>query len=421
MIIGVVAVAAGYGLAMLYLWYSASEGMDRIAAMARPYALLKWDSVSANVGGSIAVDNLRVKPRGIDDEITAQRVIVRGTGIKALSDLVRRVRSGDLPKSLELSAEGVRLPVDGPLYRALQRRSGGRLWGTPLDDVACDGNASLETRVLDALDVRNLRMHLDVRVNLRRAARRMAVFLNMAVQGVAATSVDAYFKVEPQDSGEEYGLPTGSSAKVVGLQIHYADQGFNESRNYVCAAERDIPVDQFLSDHVAAVQTLYAHGGAPLPDALVARYREYATYGGDLRLTLEPAAPMAISRLATLDRQGFIDRLHPALVINGRSVNLAPARWFPPTAVAATAGTPETPSAPGDRKPRSPTFRALQPADLISHLGDTVRVTTSAGKTYTGVLAQADDRAVVVREAMKGGSVGYTVAMSDIDEAQVLR
>ncbi|PWG61581.1 hypothetical protein [Sediminicurvatus halobius] len=400
-----------------WLWYEAQRGMEQLAALAEPWAALEWEGVDTSVDGRVEVSGLTVTPRGVNDGLYVEQLTLRADGVRDLHTLSRRLSTGDLPAALTLSARGASLNVGDALYRRLNARAGGRLWGTPVDGLACAGVEDIRTTVFRTLDERYLEGDVELRLRLHRPSARLAMLLDVSLPEYGASTVDAGLQLSPQPLAEGGELALGDLTPVLsGLRVRYTDLGFNEARNYTCAARRDSDVDAFLDAHVAAVAARLGLEGGEAQ----ARYREFAHHGGDLQLDLTPQAAVPVADLPALPPPELTALFRGRASLNGRDVDLPVTAWLAPPpgddggATAAADG--ETARTPAPLR-----FQSVPAETLAEHVGRRARLSTYRGTRHEGVISAADDDDVTLENPLRGGVMRFTVELGEVRAAEVLR
>lgn len=401
-----------------WLWYEAQRGMERLAELARPWAELDWEGVDNGVAGSVEITGLTLSPRGLEDSVYVEQLVLRADGARDLHSLTRRLDGGDLPDALTVSAQDVTLNVGDALYQRLNRIAGGRLWGTPVDGLACGDVADVRTVVLEALDERFLEADVELRLRLHRPSARLAVLLDATVPELGASTVDASLELGagalPADGRID---PAALTPTLSALRLRYTDLGFNEARNYTCAARRDEDVEAFVDAHVAAVAAHLGLGGGHGPGGeALARYREYAVHGGDLQLDLTPQAGVPLADLPGLPASELAALFRGRASLNGRALDLPPAAWLTPAAEPAPADEAEAAAAAST--PRR--FRAVEPQALAEHVGRRARLSTYRGARHEGVISAADAGDVTLENPLRGGVMRFTVEIGEVRSAEVL-
>jgi len=412
------AAALAFAAARGWLWYEAQRGMERLAELARPWAELDWEGVDTGVAGSIEITGLTITPQALEDSIYVEQLVLRADGARDLHSLARRLDSGDPPDALTLSAQDVTVNVGAPVYRRLNAIAGGRLWGTPLDGLACGGAGDMRSVVLDALDERFLAADVELRLRLHRPSARLALLLDVTLPELGASTVDASLELGAGAVAQTGRIdPAALTPSLSTLRLRYTDLGFNEARNYTCAARRDQPVEAFVDAHVAAVG---AHLGLDPDEAAaaeaLARYREYAVHGGDLQLDLTPQAGVPLADLPGLPAAELAALFRGRTSLNGRALDLPPAAWLKPAP--ATAPDDETADVTAAAAPRR--FRAVEPRALAEHIGRRARLSTYRGARHEGLIGAADDNDVTLENPLRGGMMRFTVEFGEVRSAEVL-
>lgn len=400
--------AAAYAGTRYWIGYQAHEQLQTLGSLLEPYVGLSWEDVRGDLTGEVIVSGLIVTPKGDFDDVYIDRLILRADGLKDLAALARTLRVGQLPEYLQVTVRGAILRVGGRLHRAIERH--GELWGTPLDAAACQVDGNLGAVVMSALGHNTVEINGDLRWRLHPPTRRVSIMADISVADVGATTVDAQFDLA-RLSFEPQTWLSDLAPKLTGLRLRMADNGFIASRNHVCAARRDLSLDDFLAAHIEAVRSRYGRAGTPPGDILLQRYAEFARHGGDLLLDLAPLRPLPPGELLTALRQRDLTGISASLTINGRPIQAQPSRWYPPPA-------PEAASLqPASTTPRGP--RRVPAEALVEHVGSRAQIITSDGRAHFGVIESAGAERLTLRKALEGGYLDYRIPYATIETAEV--
>lgn len=392
---------AGYGGTELFYWYKANRTVEALAEAFSPVFDLHWDSVDRDITGDLRIERLIIQPKAFDDEIRIDQLTVRAADLPRLAALAQ----GRLPSSLVIRADGARVLVGEPLHRAIEERV--RLWGTPLDPIACGDVRELHSHVLRTLDRQDL--VADFTLNLRHHAPsgRFLASTDITMPGIATSSLETVFR----DAATDNDTALLSELRATNLRLRYTDSGFNESRNYVCAADTDRAVDAFIDVHTEAVRALY---GADADTADV--YRHYARYGGDLLVELTPSGSLTPGELfAGLDL-ATVAAMPMEVTLNGHALGIAGDTALPAAAISAVRRQTD----PAEPPPPEPRYVAVEPNRLIEHLGRPARITLADGDERRGILEEAEDGTLHLRRRLQGGTAAFPVPVTEINRAEVL-
>ncbi len=402
--------AAAYAGTRYWIGEQAHGQLQALGELLEPHVGLAWEDVHGDLRGEIVISALVVSPKNGLDDVYIDRLILRADGLKDLAALTRTLRAGQLPEYLQVTVRGAVLRVGGALHQAIERR--GMLWGTPLDGAGCDAGDHLGIVVMSALGHNTVDIDAELRWRLHPPTRRASVLADITVADVGVTTIDAQFDLA-QLSFEPRTLLSDLDPRLTGLRLSITDNGFIASRNHVCAARRDLSLDDFMAAHVDAVGSRYRRAGTLPGDALLEHYAEFARHGGDLLLDLAPIQPLPPAELMAALRQRDLTRISASLYINGRLVHAEPSRWYPPPALApATASLQPAVAAPvGPRR--------IAPETLVEHVGARAHIVTNDGRAHEGVIESANAERITLRRAMEGGYLDYRIPYGTIETAEV--
>lgn len=418
-IVALAAVLAGYGLARLYVWVQARRGVGDLARLAEPYAEVEWEGVRAGVDGEIRLHGLTVHPRGLNDTITIDTLEIQTSQGLVPNELAHRLAEGRLPAYLQIDARNLAFPVGGPLFRRLDAITGGYLWGTPLDSLGCKGVHHLGRSILENLDGQVLHANVELRLRMHRPTRRLALAMDVDLQKLAVTTLEATMDLGRQDLPlDQPSVLRSLPVTLTELRVRHTDRGFNSNRNLLCARQLDIPVDAFLRRHLDAVRASY-QDHIPAPNAaLFTQYRDFAAHGGDILIDLNPKRPISLAELAEMHGWPLSDRLQPLLAINGVPIHSPAAAWYPWTdkdGSAERSGGTTT----AETSAEKPAFHDVAVSDLSRYLGKQARIFTQDGVQHKGVIEKIGADSVTLRWELSGGYMRFSIADDKIKQAQV--
>jgi hypothetical protein len=122
-------------------------------------------------------------------------------------------------------------------------------------------------------------------VHYRRDKETLTLEEDLHTPGVGSVSYRG--RMQMNDNYSLFSLLDGGKNAVVADSWSLADEGFVAARNRYCANKDKITSAQFVDRHVAAVQRLLAAVGLRANADMAAAYRDYATNGGKLDISVE--------------------------------------------------------------------------------------------------------------------------------------
>lgn len=407
-----------YGGVKGYLWYKTREAADQLVESASPFAVITYDGIHSSLKGSVGIDNVIIRPRGVRDEIRVDSVTFHAPDLRFLISAERRLENKKLPESLGISLKGVTMDLQGPLVA--ETASGGQnLTFSPLSALGCGDLATIGPRELLSMGYDNIVYDLDLNYRLQPDGNGVDLTVSSDAHDMAFMQL-----------GMQVDLPglNGAVTNAIGVQpqikraeLIYRDYDLNPRLTRFCAASMDAEPAQFLDGHTSLVAVrLHELGVQPSPELMQA-YRGFMEKSGDLRIVFAPDQPLQPAELALYDTQALVRVLHPQLTINGAPLAVHPASGPAPIAK----GVRPQPKA--EEKPRielpkyaTPAYHVTPVSELSGHLGRPVRLRLTSGQDYDGTLEELRNDSLLIRRRLYGGSITQPVDLAEVAEIQVL-
>lgn len=276
------------GVLKLLAWYEVGQDAERIAAALAPYAQVRYDSVSAGLGGNVTFVNLSaaVKREKGTDIYGAERVVLETPGVFWL---LKHSLTGDstLPARFGISVQGLKVPptpwLDAHWFNPATL--------VPFETIGCAAvNLSPADYRKMEVSVGDVREHGDFRYDAD--ARTMDVTVTLFTAGIATLTLEGglrQFDPNMLQSGEAM-----RKVHVEQLALTYADGGYFKRRNQFCAQRASIGPSHFVEQHMSAVQTLLQqHGVEPGPEVLKL-YRRLVENGGQASILSLPNSSFVV-------------------------------------------------------------------------------------------------------------------------------
>ncbi|GEM_PF-7033032 len=451
----IIAVIAGlaYGGPRTYFSYRADQALSRIQQATASFATISYDSVWVDFMGETAtIYDLTVRIEALDDAVTMEEAQVHVGGFNGLSQLHPGSGIDSIPESMRLEVKDARVDVDDAIYDVITSppANGTNHRGTlkRLMTLGCDHPDNLDQAVVEELGLGELVMGIRMGFDYDEAEATLIPSISVAIQDLNRIEADLRIEgVGPQPGGlmqlgSLRALQHQQGPRLSSARARIVDQGYNDARNRVCAAQTESAVDEFIDRHIEKLGALMERTGTRSPDFLE-RYRDYVRHGGDIVARMEPDEPLTVQDLTRITKNIAIFRLNPTIEINGEAINPTAARWL--TDIAATpvreiAWSPEQasnqdadgPSGDGDGSSgeggassdgdsATDRDRALAVSELAAYVDHRVRLTMEDGKAYLGRVTRVGDGQVGIRIRRSGGYVGYNLEQDQIRDARLVR
>lgn len=135
-----------------------------------------------------------------------------------------------------------------------------------------------------------------------------------------AGSVSYRGRMQMNDKYSLFSLLDGGKNAVTADSWSLSDEGFVAARNRFCAAKDKITPAQFVDRHVAAVQRLLASAGLRANADMAAAYRDYATNGGKLDISVEYQPALTPERYEDPNVGSWLAQMQGRFSLNGQAM-----------------------------------------------------------------------------------------------------
>lgn len=286
----------GYVGVKLYLHIQVGKTVDTIVAQMSPYADVSYESVTSTFDGRIGVNNVRIRPHTVDDEVRIQEVSFKLPSMMYLLDLESRVQNQDPPAELSVKVHDVALSTRGKLVQAWEEQmfvedSAGRL--AAFDNCVSRTNLPTQMYLLEYDEIRGS-FEVGYYYDLERG--------HFVVHGTAG-QIDAYefsgdlAVVMPAfDSFAMMGAFSDPQIARASLQITdagYFDRVFNYCARGDQLSKQDV-IALLTEDLLEMFDDLPMKPDQPLMDA----YSQFIEQGSNITITAEPLEPQKLQYLS---------------------------------------------------------------------------------------------------------------------------
>lgn len=153
-------------------------------------------------------------------------------------------------------------------------------------------------------------------VHYKRDKETLILEEDLRTPGVASVSYRG--RMQMNDDYSLFSLLDGGKNAVAADSWSLADEGFVAARNRYCATKDKITPAQFVDRHVAAVQRLLASAGLRANAGMVAAYRDYASNGGKLDISVDYQPALPPERYADPNVGSWLAQMQGRFSLNGK-------------------------------------------------------------------------------------------------------
>lgn len=399
----------------VYLEHRAGQAVDHLARALAPAGQLGYGSLAVSANGSLTLSDVDWEPADTGGQLFIRRLHLDPGGPLELLELGRRIRRGQWPESLAVTAEDILVDTGGPLAKQASGPWGLLPLVTPADARGCGATARVDAAMLADMGFSVLSTDLVARLRRLPGSEQLRLHWQAETAGVSGHRLDLRLRVDPQDGPAQL-----TSATLLELSVGYTDLGFGRSRNVYCAGRLGLDPEAFVQHQVEAVAR--SRQASPGPD-LRRAYADFLRHGGKLQWHSRPVEPApTLGALAAMDPGQRLAALEPSLAINGAPMTAAARAWLPRRAPATdSARGLAAPGTAAGNAAHGAAFEPVEMTELAGLEGYTLRLRTRQGAQLQGVLQRVGQRELVLLRRQSGGSAELPVQLADVEELEVFR
>lgn|GEM_PF-2527764 len=417
-VVGLVAYAALKGA----VYYQVKTELDRLAAIAAPFAILKYEGIESALQGSVAVTGIRLTPADALVGIRIERIELQGEGTRFLLDLLKGFDPEQPPRRLQLSVSRMAMPLGGGYLQQWLPAS-----GVTEPDLCTLGGLLGQTQI-ERLGFRQRVADARLRYDFDRRSGDMTLLVDYMLDGLSALSVEMSLgELSPADAG----MPP----ELERFSLHYRiDPDYMRGAVDYCAGAAGLDATAYIERLFAGNSADHAKQLGFIPGAgLRSGLQRLISRPGDLLITAVPDRRFNPVLLQQYQPQELVKMLGISLSVNDQPVtdlsfslpqgNEQLADLFGAVAPAASGenGGGEAVPAPASPKPRA-RFIATPVAQLTRYIGSDVRVYGSERvDPQQGILMALGDRQLELEQRLYGGKMTLYIPLDKISRAEVLR
>ncbi|WP_428608776.1 hypothetical protein [Sedimenticola sp.] len=420
-VIGVATYAAVKGA----VYYKVKTELDKVVAMAAPFAALKYDGIESDLKGSVSVTGVSVMPAQAPVAIQIERVELQGEGTRFLLGLLIGFDTDQPPQRLRVSIKRMRVPL-GSTY--LDYFSNGATAETP---ALCSLGGLLGQTELEKLGFRQRIVDTRLRYDLNLLSEEFTLLTDYAMEGLSSLSMELVMN----HVGRPQAMMAGALPSLGRFSLHYRlDPDYMQNAIAYCAGEAGLDKAAFIDQLFAQDEAYFAKNLGFIPgDGLLSALRRLVSQPGELLITARPDSQINPAQLQQFKVPEMIERLGIQLSVNDQPVSdlsfklpgghealadlleeAAPDGADVPGQAAAASAAPA--------KPPRVRFLATPLAELTRYVGRDVRLFSSdRTEPQQGILIGLRDQQLELEQRLYGGKMTLYIPLNKIRRAEVFR
>lgn len=284
-----------YGSAKLYLHHEVGEAMDMAVLMAAPFAGVEYRGVASTMTGELTIEGIRVRPNQYQDEIYIERMGIDTPSFLSLVEMsdFANLRPNSIPEYFGVILEGLRLPVDGEMYRDFYEMSRKAQNIAPAEDAAsrCTGRGGFSPDALKALGYREQVFSMSMTARNDNGSYGFEVDASIDDMWEAEASL-----VLAGNMMSELSMGPAYRPKLRELQFEYVDRSLKGRVEAYCGQLGLSPEQTFLAQ-METFQLMGELNGIVFDEYMLEPYREFLRGKSTFLITARPNEPVAMSQI----------------------------------------------------------------------------------------------------------------------------
>jgi hypothetical protein len=388
------------------MYFRVKQALDDIALQMRPRAVVGYEGIDTSLTGSIAINSVSIRPRGLPDPIHADQV--RLEGLDPLYILSGKMDRSNPPERLRFTLLHVRFSLEGANVQQLQRlmAEAANEQGIAQAD-GCGTGDMLDPSLLKSMGVRELVADIGFGYRWNKEDKTLDADLVTELRGMQ--SIQAGLSLTNVTLPGDQQVP-GTIPLLAGLNLELrVEPEFGQRYIETCAERRNVTAEVFRQDLLENVTDMLGALGislsAGLTEGLVDFYRDW----GDVHFAAQPKKPVGLMGLIMMSPDQRRDSLGLELKVNDRWISDIRVDWRKPA--------PRRSDAPKTEEYREE-YRNVPLAELGNYLHYKVRIHTEDG-VRQGVLESIVATGLALARRMHGGTFTVHVPQDAVERAEV--
>ncbi|MBI3899520.1 MAG: hypothetical protein HY308_14680 [Gammaproteobacteria bacterium] len=408
-----------------YLYSQTHAAVERFRQQVALFVAVEYRGIGSTLwGGTVQIDELTLKPNGIDDVVSISEASFSAGSLRHLLRFARHAKDNTPPDSFRLVLHDVKLQLDGELVNVADRFLAAASERQPTRPN-CGNLATNQLGFLRELGYETLTADFGFDYTFNGVAGLLKLRTEAELKDMNRFVMDIKF------SGVQAGLADFKTAspriKEVGVVLK--DLSYNERLRKYCAKAAGITEAQYLQAEVEHGGAFFQQLGILPGPGIRAAYRDYlTTANGELALRAQPSEDLPDLRaLAHYKPADAVTMLNLVAHVNGKPIeDLSFVYGELPAAAPAVAAAPEPP--PAAKPPVSASvappaatgqFRPVLIAELKRYLHRYVRVHERGQPPREGTLVEVTNRMAVLERRAQGSVTVARIPLTRIGSAEV--
>jgi hypothetical protein len=417
-----------YGLIKLSLWYSTKITIENFSKQAQGIAEIEYKTITSSLKGSVSVNTITIFIPIAKESIHIKSIRLSADNLLTLLKLGLRskFKSNEIPKSLSLIVEGLRVDINSKLINSPKGTK-----QTPFErfsTLACGETLRFDEKALTKMGYSEIETDFNLSYSYDKLSKNLSINLYENMDRFFSLDFSAELKGVskiPDSSALAIGASTGTIPQdfpqLGKVKLSINDDSFISRKVNFCANNNNSSQKDYIKKHVAMVNNYLQQLGMTFNQSLVDAYTTSLTHPGNVVVSMDFSAitdPMELSQFLLED---IIVQLNTELLVNNKPITPISIKIDQQQFADTKKGKVKEIKIhdPNVKIREKRKYHAVNKNNLQKYSKHMVIVKTVQGKTYEGQLHLVGINKYEIIARSRGGEIGYFVKNSDIKSIQV--
>ena len=401
----------------------AYQSIEKLKLLTQQQAAISYGWISSDFAGTLVFHDLVITPFKLKRSFHIKRAELQFDGFANLLMELPKLKEGDGRGLRRLAFYPITAPFEGRDLDSWLAAEYGDFYSVALGTYACGAHTRLTFDDFRNMGINELEGSLDLKLDANPDRTQLRLTVIAEVNDLGKTELETLWSTER--------LPNlvsqleRSHLVLKSLTLTHNEGGYFRRLSNYCANASGQERDVFSRRAAELWRQTMALKGLELGREFETLYRDYLLLGGQLKIGLYPAKPVAMAELSSLVDQDLIERLGFRAELSGSAVPISGLRL---RADYFRALQPEVVVTNTNKKPlvqrpivREKTFVPIALEDLRENIGQKLRLRFYEGKVFIGNLVAVREQALDISQLVGGGEVTYSFRLDQIAQVEVWR
>ena len=403
-----------------YVYFSVKSDVDNLVKQASLFADVTYGGISSDLmDGSVSVNDVVISPRTLQDEVQIHELKMQGDGPAFLfTDTSKWAQQ--TPEFLKLSMTGLRLGLDGELYRSLGEVQMQQAKSRNVEPAAtCEFGSSFNAEDLRALGYDELYANASFTVAHDKIDSNTKMEINLEMEEMAEIDMT----MSMRGGGAPMMMAMAPQPSEIRF-IYTVDPEFMKGSKKYCANVLKMDEQAYVDHIVSAEDSDYQKYYGFMPgEGIRQAVKKFMNEGGELDIRMRPSSDVNPMMLQQFRPEDIVSMLGVSAYVNGDpiqdlsfTVDESMNQYF---------GDKAYGEENGNKKPEQVkvtyTFQDTPVKQLPQYIGARIKVETKDGREREGTLMKISLNTATIEQRIHSGKFEALVPLSDIKNLKVHR